>query len=160
MTFFYMQLQLVFCYYRLQFSFGLWPFALFESLSLNFFLRKKLSVARIRTRVGSDQCDQMTNFLKKLGHYENDSRNPQLHKNCHNWFKILPIIELTPPKKMSKLFNILPKWRNFAKSGHTCYDKNIEHWRKGIFDHLVNLPALEATSLHDGGGPTSDRNIF
>ena len=43
---------------------------------------------------------------------------------CQNKLKILPNTKWTL-SKWPKCFNILPKWRNFAKSGHTLWG-----WKK------------------------------
>ena len=39
--------------------------------------------------------------------------------------------------KMSKVFNITPKWWNFAKSGHTGWNREREREREGFLEELA-----------------------
>ena len=47
------------------------------------------------------------------------------HKNCQSRYKRLPKYEINHTKNAPNTSNILPKWRNFAKSGHTVSNQLI-----------------------------------
>ena len=71
-----------------------------------------------------DQCDQMARLFKKYLAICNYLFNLTLMYSItflpqiwSNFYQIL-----NKPSKMSKTFKMLPKWRNFAKSGHTDFD--------------------------------------
>ena len=84
----------------------------------------KKSFCFITFRFFPSQCDQMVILLiQYLAIYSNEHL-PQYRKNAQTRFKILPNMKET----LQKLPNILkcsPKWRNFAKSGHTVPSSGV-----------------------------------
>ena len=82
------------------------------------------------------QCDQMLDYLLYLatGNLPNSIKIAKLDSNsCQIWFK-----ELSNAKKASQncqnTFSILPKWRNFAKSGHTVLEMHLNLLNKTTFE--------------------------
>ena len=82
------------------------------------------NVLLFRSRVcAHHQCDQMTIF----GHLKQRKLAYDGINIRQIWFKILPN-KISGNRKFVIDFNNLPKWRNFAKSGHTALPQKSLKW--------------------------------
>ena len=77
-------------------------------------LGKWMLFFRLIFYLASEQCDQMARLFVQYLTNENIEKLP-------NWKYISQILLITEwtLKRLPKKFQILPKWWNFAKSGHT-----------------------------------------
>ena len=65
-----------------------------------------------------NQCDQIVRFFFNIWPYATIKICPMVKQIRQSRLKILPNKKLTV-KKLPKTCKILPKWLNFAKSGHS-----------------------------------------
>ena len=78
----------------------------------------------------------LMNFPISILYLNNDENVPKIFKIYQSMYKIMPNTKWTL-SKWPKLFNYMPKWRNFTKFDHTA--EHQIHW-KNKFLLLSNLP--------------------
>ena len=67
---------------------------------------------------GGKQCDQMVRLFFNIWPFATMKISPIMSQICQSKLSILPNKKVTF-KNLPKTCKLLPKWRNFAKSGHT-----------------------------------------
>ena len=81
---------------------------------------RKRFISSTTTTIGKQlQCDQMGILLFNLEPSTTMTICPVAQK-CQSWYlQKFAKYKISHPKNCPKTFKILPKWRNFAKSGHS-----------------------------------------
>ena len=104
------------------------------------------------------QCDQIAGLFFNIWRFPSMKICLKVYKICQSRFKILPNGKLTL-EKLPKTLKILPKWRNFAKSGHIGAPSTYLQWE------ILQLfpPSCCFSSLQVGGRscpPPAERQKF
>ena len=74
------------------------------------------------------QCDQIAGFLCYIWAFAAPKNCPKAYKICQSTLKMFPNTKQTL-SEWPKLFNVVPKWQNFAKSGHPAVRASVERRR-------------------------------
>ena len=70
-----------------------------------------------------EQCDQIARLLFNVWPFTSMKTCPMACKFCQSRSPIFSQIGNKPTKKLPKTLKTLPKWQNFAESGHTGFEQ-------------------------------------